>query len=63
MAQVLHTVKWTYGSYEGQTTVLCDEDASPDTIEAKVRRKEGLNFLVMASCYFEIVSTKRYDEE
>ena len=49
------TVKMQYGQYEGETTVLCDDDSSEEHIKAKARKQLGADFLPMAYESFEII--------
>jgi hypothetical protein len=59
--QVIHTVYVVYGSYSGKTTIRCDENDDMDTIMARIRKQESLDFLSMATYTVKIIDTKRLD--
>jgi len=63
MAQVIHTVKVVYGSYSGTVKVRCDDNDEIETIKAKIRRQERLDFLSMATYQIRIVDTKYLNYE
>jgi hypothetical protein len=63
MAQVIHTVSVVYGSYSGTTKIRCDENDDMETIKAKVRRQEGLDFLSMATYSVKILNTQHLRNE
>lgn len=60
MADVIHTVEYIYGSYSGTTEIVCDENDEREVVEAKVRRKEHLNFLPMAYFSIKIINTEDF---
>jgi hypothetical protein len=61
MNQVIHTCKVVYGSYSGTVNIRCHEDDDIETIKAKIRKQEGLNFLAMATYQVKIIDSK-FDE-
>lgn len=58
MTKVIHTVSVVYGSYSGTVKVRCDEDDDNETIKARIRKQEGLNFLSMATYQIKIIDTR-----
>jgi len=61
MAKVRHNCEVNYGSYNGEFTVLCDEDDDRETVGYKIKKQAELNFLAMASFSFKILSTEKLD--
>jgi hypothetical protein len=59
--QVIHTVYVVYGSYSGTTKIRCDENDDMDTIKARIRKQESLDFLSMATFTVKIIDTKHLD--
>lgn len=63
MANVLHTCFVVYGSYSGHVEILCNDEDDLETIKARIRKQEKLDFLSMATYTVRILSTKKLEEE
>ena len=61
MARVMHTCEVVYGSYDGTVEVICDADDDKETVKAKIKKQEGLNFLAMATYQVKIIKTRDLD--
>jgi hypothetical protein len=59
---VIHTCKVVYGSYSGTVKVRCDSDDDLETVKAKIRRQERLDFLSMATYQVKIIDTNYLPE-
>lgn len=58
----IHECAVVYGSYSGTVKVRCDVGDDMETIRAKVRRQESLNFLSMATFSVKILNTQYLPE-
>jgi hypothetical protein len=56
--KVQHTCKVVYGSYSGTVKIICDENDDHETVKAKIRRQEKLDFLSMATYQVKVIDTK-----